>query len=354
MIPMKWAIVGTGDFALDWVLSAARESAVAEPVAIVTRDVADAQSRRPHTAVPFVGDLDEALSLGAEAVHIITPNATHRSIAVAAAQLGMHVLVEKPMAPSLEDAHAIVGAATEAGVGLAVGSCMAWSPVVVAVRGALTDPSFGRVRHIEISAGFDAGEGRGWRHVTPTALGGGVLMDLGAHAVDAAERLVGPVQAVRGMLRSTLRDHRADDRALIMLEHQSGVTSSIDVAFTHACNALTVTGDGGRLVGREWLGRRFAGELHWERGSIDAARSPSTASDDVRLATAMVDVVRCQMDEVSRAFRSGCSAPHAEAAAGLSVVAILEAAIESDRRGGSAVRLVGNHGWGMSDGLSYE
>ncbi|GFG50577.1 hypothetical protein CQY20_33070 [Mycolicibacterium agri] len=121
MPPVKIASVG-GGFGSTVALPVYTELAEFEPVAI--------WSRRPHRAAELAtqaemplgtADYDELLSApGLEAVHIATPVVTHVPLAVAAADRGLHILCEKPLADNLIGARRLAAAVRSAGV---VGMC---------------------------------------------------------------------------------------------------------------------------------------------------------------------------------------------------------------------------------------
>ena len=273
--PIRWAIVGGSDFALTAVVPALGNAAGAPLAAVVSRRPDDVRAALNDPSIAVTSQLSDLGDLDVDVVHLIVPNVLHRSLTVECLTAGFNVLVEKPMALSIEDAAAMAAAARDRGLMLAVGSNMAWSPVITQARAAVEAGRIGVVQHAEISVGFDTGATRGWRQHTPTIDGGGALYDLGAHCIDAVVRLLGGVGTVSALLRTTLPDHVSDDTAVLLLEHESGATSYIHTAFTHECNQLVLTGDAGRLTSSEWLGRNFAGNLqHRVLGRVGHLHAP--------------------------------------------------------------------------------
>ncbi|MDX6235185.1 MAG: hypothetical protein QOH68_4352, partial [Nocardioidaceae bacterium] len=338
MSPVRWGLVGSSEFCLDWVLPGLRAAAGAEPVAVVTRD-ADALRARgsDHGDLVVTESLAELATMGVDIIHVITPNDLHLPLALEAFALGLDVLMEKPMALSLDEARRMRQAAAESGRFLAVASCMAWSPVVERTREIVRSDGLGKVSHGHLTAGFDASNHHGWRQTTPTADGGGVLNDLGPHAIDALVRVLGPVVSVSAQLSTTVETYAADDTALLVLRHEGGSHSMVHLSFTHACNDLSLTGSTGQLTGTGWLGRRFAGQLaltRAERGASDfeaAAAGPAVETQ----ALPFTDVLERQAVEVSAAVRGGVDPEHAAAADGIHVMAVLEAAQTSSLSQGS-------------------
>lgn len=330
--PVRWALIGSGEFALDWTLPALRAATGAEPIAVVTREPSALRLRRPDIAdLAVTSSLAALVDLGVEIVHVITPNDRHLELTLETLQLGMNVLVEKPMALSVDDAQLMAQTADTTGQLLAVGSCMAWSPVLRRAQELTSAGALGTVVHAHMTAGFDARAKPGWRQLQPTAEGGGVLYDLGPHAIDGLIRLLGPVVLVSAHLSSTVDGFQSDDAASVMLQHESGCTSFVHLSFTHACNELTIAGTEGELTGRNWLGRRFEGELIYIRGQHGASDF-SVELDGPTIEKQQLpftDVMERQGVEVSKAVRARSVPVHASRIAGAEVVRVLQAAITS-------------------------
>jgi predicted dehydrogenase len=130
------------------------------------------------------------------AVSITTPNWLHREIGVAMARAGKHVWVEKPVGLTADDARAVAGAVTEAGVQSAVGFNYRNAPAVAAARELVAAGEIGRVTHARFRllsdyAAHPAGA-LSWRFSRD--LGGtGVLGDLASHGVDLVRHLLGEI-----------------------------------------------------------------------------------------------------------------------------------------------------------------
>jgi predicted dehydrogenase len=335
-----WAVVGSSSFALDYVVPALRSQPDCELRAIVSRRPGPVRDRLGDHAVPVTSRLSDLPGLGADVVHLVVPAQLHRSLTLESLAAGCHVLVEKPMAVSRAEGQEMAAAAQAARRLLAVGSCMAWSPVLARAGDLLRSGALGPVWHAGISIAFDTGAHRGWRNLTTTAAGGGALHDLGSHAIDAAIRLFGDVAEVTASLRATLPGHVSDDLASLMLGHVSGVTSHLEVAFNHDCNHLSVTGSAGRLSSSEWLGRQFAGDLvryPGQQGAAQPGAGPGGGIDEMPGAP-VVNVLALQAGEVAAAIRAGRAPRNADLPTGLQVMAVVDASIRSSA-GQRSVRL---------------
>jgi len=146
-----------------------------------------------------------------DVVSVVVANPLHRQIVEGMLAAGKHVLCEKPMAPSVEDATAMVAAAKAAGRQAAIGFTFRCSPPINAIRDQVEHGGIGRPLHFNGHYWCDYGcDPRGpmsWRY--KGGPGSGALSDVGSHLLDLAEFLCGPIQSVRGAVLSTFITERA-------------------------------------------------------------------------------------------------------------------------------------------------
>ena len=140
-----------------------------------------------------------------DAVSIVVGNALHRPIAEALAAAGKHVLCEKPLAGSMEDARAMVELERTADVVTAVGYTFRRSPAIAAIRDHVQGGELGElsVFHGRYWCDYacDSRSPLSWRF--KGGPGSGALGDVGSHVIDAAEYVCGPIVSVSGASLST-------------------------------------------------------------------------------------------------------------------------------------------------------
>ena len=150
------------------------------------------RAERSWQAVAEAADVD--------AVSIVVANHLHREIAEGLLAAGKHVLCEKPLAPTVDDARAMVTAAERAGTVAATGFSYRRSPAASAIGEQIRQGNLGEVLHFngrywcDYAARPDAPTS--WRYTGP--LGSGALADLGSHLIDLAEQLAGPIVRIDG------------------------------------------------------------------------------------------------------------------------------------------------------------
>jgi predicted dehydrogenase len=146
-----------------------------------------------------------------DVVSVVVANPLHRPIVEGLLAAGKHVLCEKPMAPTVEDAEAMVAAAKASGRETGIGFVFRRSPAIAGIRDQLASGAIGRPLHFNghywCDYGVDPRAPMSWRY--KGALGSGALSDIGSHLIDLAEFVCGPIQSVRGAVLPTVITERA-------------------------------------------------------------------------------------------------------------------------------------------------
>ena len=322
MAAVRWAVIGTSRFALDWIARGIALGSNAELAAIVSRD-----PERGRAAAEQVGaslhytSVDEIDPAAVDGVFIVTPNTQHAPLAIAAARRGLHVIVEKPMAPTRAECRAMIDAAREAGVVLAVAHCMEWAPPVMRARELISSGALGTLVQATIGASFPSPPGGHWRQTDSTEAGGGPLFDMGIHAIDAVQALVGPIDRVAGFLDHHVHHYAAEDTTSALLHFESGAHGVVQAHFNVRQNTLEILGTEGRLSSSNWLGREFTGDLQLEQGGKQMAQTLEE-----------VNVYVPQIEHASDCVLQD-GIPSISGERGLRNVAVAVAAVESARSG---------------------
>ncbi len=218
-----------------------------------------------------------------DAVSITAPNALHREMALAALAAGKHVWCEKPLAPTAAEAREMADAAEAAGLCTQVGFNYLCNPMLRLAREMIASGELGEIvayrgLHAEDYMA-DAATPFSFRNDPE---GGGVLADLGSHALATAEFLLGPVNEVMGDLatviaqrpdsRGVLRQVETDDIARAFLRFASGATGTLEASWVATGRKMQhdfeVTGSRGSLVFSQ---ERF-NELHFYSAADPAGR----------------------------------------------------------------------------------
>jgi predicted dehydrogenase len=210
-----------------------------------------------HTSVDYREPLDDP---EVDAVDICLPHDLHAAVTVASAEAGKHVLCEKPMAASLEEADQMIEAAERAGVVLMIAENVRYTPLFHRMRDLLQDGVIGRpaliqmTRECYLTRSFL--EARRWFLDARTAAGG-IMMSGGIHDFETMRMLIGEVQSVQA-LRAPQRflEMEGDDTSVAMVRFCDGtvgtlvesfVMKSLTTAAGPEVHTLRIDGDLGSL-----------------------------------------------------------------------------------------------------------
>lgn len=191
-------------------------------VAVVTSRRDEVTSRYPDADVPASAD---DLYDRVDVVVISTPNVAHVPLARAALGHGLAVVVDKPLAVSALEARVLVGE----GGRLTVFQNRRFDGDFLTLRKVLDDGALGDV--IRMDSRFErfrpVVDAERWRERGAHEEGGGQLLDLGAHLIDQALQLFGPVARVYAEIDTRRPGAEVDDDVTLDLEHASGVHSHL-------------------------------------------------------------------------------------------------------------------------------
>jgi predicted dehydrogenase len=220
------AIVGTGMWAPR--LAAAAERAALDVVTCFSRDGGKRAEFAERFGCEPAASLEEAIEHPAvEGVVLATPNDVHEEQALACAERGRHVFVEKPIADTTEAGERMRQACADAGVTLMVGHAFRRLGGARRVKELLDDGALGRIvlaeANMSLPGTFKPGAWRGERERNP----GGPIMQLGIHHVDTLAYWLGPVQRASGRFAHVHTDAEIDDVAVVTLEFESGALASL-------------------------------------------------------------------------------------------------------------------------------
>jgi predicted dehydrogenase len=328
---LRVAVIGAGFIGADHAAAYAAHPD-AELVAIVDPDASRAGAIAARFGASAVPDLDALLAdVAPHAASVCAPTGLHRPVVERLAAAGVHILLEKPMAPSVADCDAIAASATAAGVVLMLGLTHRFHAELIEARRLIASGAIGLPRLAQDA--FSFGEHGPWPawYYDRALSGGGELMHDGVHLVDRLEWLIdSPIVEVYGRTTSYARSiEGVEDGGVAVLAFGNGAIGSLFV--NESTYPLRSDAESVPMPGRLEL------EIHGTRGSIryrtwhelivDLAGEPSRT------------VTRTDSGEMTREIGAflesvaNATPPPVGAREGRRGIAIVGAIYESERRG---------------------
>lgn len=239
--PVRVGVFGTSWWADSMYLPALDANPHADVVAVCGRNADRADAFASQWSIPkATTDADELLAADLDAVVVASANDSHHPLTMAALELGLHVLCEKPLALTVAEADEMVAAASAADVVTLVPFTYRYMPTNQFVKRLLDDGYLGRPFHLNMRyfTGF-AREGEySWRFDRELA-GSGVLGDLGSHWLHVARWLFGEVTHIGAITQAFIeREPRPDgstyepteDSATMTVRFASGAHGTLQVS----------------------------------------------------------------------------------------------------------------------------
>ena len=263
---MNWAFVGASTIASLYVLGAVRAQAGQEVTWVVSGSEAHGQSwARDNNVAHSTTDLPKALAdPDVSAVYVSSTNEKHHPQAMAAIAAGKHVLCEKPLGMTLNQASEMVAAARDAGVTFATNHHLRCSGSHRKVRELIETGRIGRVLSLRIFHAVHLPPHlQGWR-INDASAGGGVIPDITVHDADVARFLLqeDPQSVVAQMAASGMGEG-VEDSAMSVWSMPSGAMVMAHESFTHpyAGSGLEVHGDKGSIFATGVMTQEPVGEI---------------------------------------------------------------------------------------------
>jgi len=323
MTSLRWGIVGASDIAATRVIPAMRALGQ-EPVAVLSssdeRATAFAQA---HSIASSTSDLDRLLDRSdVDAVYISTTNDLHARQAIAAASAGKHVLCEKPLAMSLDDARAMVAACDRAGVILAANHHLPAAGTHRKIKELVAGGAIGKPLAVRVFHAVSLPERlQGWRLSDP-ARGGGVILDITCHDASAVAAILGTEALAVAAVACSQGEWQsaAEDAVVTSMRFEQDVLVQTHDAFTvgYADTGLEVHGTEGSICSRGVMSQDPVGSIRVRDANGERTVDPVDSRDlyEVTLAA------------FARAGR-GEGAPIVDGVAGFRALAIALAAKEA-------------------------
>lgn len=311
---------------------------------VVTRDPKRAgRAAADHPGVEVVDSADRLWERAGELdlVVVASPNRTHVPLARAALAAGLPVVVDKPLAATAAEGRELVEEARRLGLLLTVFQNRRWDGDFLTLRQLIEQGELGEVFRFESRFERWRVEPKpGWRQSAEPEDAGGLLFDLGAHLIDQALLLFGPVRQVYAELDRRRSTSQVDDDTFVALTHRSGVRSHLWMGITSAQNGPRLRVLGSRAAYLRWGldGQEAALQAGRPTDAPDWGLEPETAWATLGVGEEARPVHTLRGDYpgfyrgVAEALRSG-GPPPVDPLDSVAVLEVVEAAARAAERG---------------------
>ncbi len=232
--PLRAGIIGTGSIAGAHAIGYRAAGAALVAVADLDRDAAERRAEAwsvPHVYADATRMLAEA---NLDVVSICTPVSSHHALVLAAADAGVHVLCEKPIALELDQAQEMIDACREAGVLLQIGHQLRSDGAVAHAKRKVASGGIGDISFIRLRQAHDWGGAAEVRSsfATRASGGGGTLLDNGCHLMDLARFFAGDAEEVYARVATRRWPIELEDTAVVSVRFASGALGSIETGWS--------------------------------------------------------------------------------------------------------------------------
>ncbi len=228
-----------------------------------------------------------------DVVCICTPSGLHASYAIEVANAGKHIIVEKPMALTVEDCDKVIKACDDNNVKCCVISQLRFTNTVRTIKDAVEKGKLGKIVTADIFMKFfrsqEYYDGSNWRG-TWKMDGGGALMNQGVHGIDLLQYIMGKVKSVYGYARTLARNIEVEDTCSAVLEFENGAIGIIQgttSVYPGYPRRLSISGTKGTITINEEIFEAYdiEGEDTLPENVVIGGDQRSSASDPTNMDT---------------------------------------------------------------------
>lgn len=265
---VRWGVIGAGGIADRRTIPGMLLCDNAQLVAVMEVNMELAEKCRAKWGCPKAYDSEAALLADPEvdAVYIASPVFLHAKQAIAAADAGKHILIEKPLAMTAEEGQKVVDHCRQKGVLIAAGLMMRFGAYVQAMKKAVAEGKIGKPvsAYAQFTCWYPDMPGA-WRQSKKNG-GGGAMMDMGVHCIDLLQYILGTQAKEVAAFQDTLSfRYEVEDSSTVLMRMENGtqcvVQSNFNIADDAAKWRIEIFGEAGRLLGDTVIGQVDGGQL---------------------------------------------------------------------------------------------
>lgn len=259
LMKLKWGVAGLGRFSEMTMIPTLINMRRTRLLSVYSGDIKRAKSIADKYAIQnHYGNYDDFLNSGIDAVYIGSINSNHYEQAVLAAKAGKHLLIDKPMAITSDQAKEIIEVAKENKVQAAVNYVYRFHPLTIKVKEIIDSMLLGKIISISGQFCINLPPGDNFRYNREES-GGGAIRDLGTHIIDLFRYLIGEISSIDGVIDNVVYKTEVEDYAAGMIKFDKGSYGYFNVAYSvpRAFNRIEIVGSKGSLSIDNLIAGRF-------------------------------------------------------------------------------------------------
>ncbi len=228
---IKWGAAGCGKFTEMAFLPTVQLFRRAKTISLYSADIKRAKSLADKFGVTNAFDnYDEFLKSDIDAVYIGSANAHHCEQVIKAARAGKHILCDKPISVTSEEAYEMVKVCEENNVKFFVNYPYRFHPLVQKAKELINSQSVGKLVSINASFNIHLLPSENFRY-SKSLSGGGAVRDLGTHLLDVFRYLAGEIVSIEGIMDNVVYQAEVEDYAAGIVKFEKGGYGIFNVSF---------------------------------------------------------------------------------------------------------------------------
>lgn len=261
---LKWGIAGCGRFSEEAVIPNLELLKKSIITAVYSSD--EKRSKEIGNKFSIKGsfnDFNEFLKQDFDILYVGSANKDHYWQVIEAAKAGKHILCEKPMALTTQEAKEMLDTCTKNNVFLTIDYVHRFHPICAKAKEIIQKSTIGSIISISASFNIDLKPSNNFRFKKKES-GGGALRDIGTHMIDVLRFFGGEVEDVTGFIDNVFYKSEVDDFAAAILKFKKGNYGIFNVSFNSKCafNRIEIVGSEGSIAIDDIIGsKKAAGKL---------------------------------------------------------------------------------------------
>ena len=255
---IKWGVAGCSHFAENSFLPAVLISRRGKVTSIFSSNKQRAEKLANKFSISnYYSDYKNFLSSDIDAVYISSANINHYDQAIMAANAGKHILCEKPISITSEQAKEMIDTCKKNNVQLSVNYVMRYHPLILKAKEMIDSRMIGMLTSINISFNINLPPSGNFRYNKKLS-GGGALRDLGTHLIDLLLFFGGEIEKINGGLDNLIYKEDVEDYAYATVKFKVSGYGNFNVSYCNkrALNRIEILGSNGTIAIDNFIGQK--------------------------------------------------------------------------------------------------